>query len=75
MTDIHHLYATSLLVAYLMQFQNPTLLSSPLLSLLIGSMLARYFQVELASHQTYIKRCSVGLCCSLGKGIKYSITL
>uniref|UniRef100_A0A671YXW4 Dpy-19 like 4 n=1 Tax=Sparus aurata TaxID=8175 RepID=A0A671YXW4_SPAAU len=37
----------SLFLAYLFQFQNPALLSSPLLSLLIGSVLARYFQVEL----------------------------
>uniref|UniRef100_A0A3Q1BHL6 Dpy-19 like 4 n=1 Tax=Amphiprion ocellaris TaxID=80972 RepID=A0A3Q1BHL6_AMPOC len=40
-------YLSSLFLAYLFQFQNATLLSSPLLSLLIGSVLARYFQVEL----------------------------
>uniref|UniRef100_A0A3Q3RUX4 Dpy-19 like 4 n=1 Tax=Mastacembelus armatus TaxID=205130 RepID=A0A3Q3RUX4_9TELE len=48
MADIHKVYLSSLFLAYLFQFQNPTLLSSPLLSLLIGSVLARYFQVELA---------------------------
>uniref|UniRef100_A0AAQ6AQ83 Dpy-19 like 4 n=1 Tax=Amphiprion ocellaris TaxID=80972 RepID=A0AAQ6AQ83_AMPOC len=49
MADIHKVYLSSLFLAYLFQFQNATLLSSPLLSLLIGSVLARYFQVELAS--------------------------
>uniref|UniRef100_A0A4W5N521 Dpy-19 like 4 n=1 Tax=Hucho hucho TaxID=62062 RepID=A0A4W5N521_9TELE len=39
----------SLFLAYVLQFQNPALLSSPLLSLLISSVLARYFQVERAS--------------------------
>ncbi|XP_034456731.1 probable C-mannosyltransferase DPY19L4 isoform X1 [Hippoglossus hippoglossus] len=45
MADIHKVYLSSLFLAYLFQFQNPTLLSSPLLSLLIGSVLARYFQL------------------------------
>uniref|UniRef100_A0A667X7Y5 Dpy-19 like 4 n=1 Tax=Myripristis murdjan TaxID=586833 RepID=A0A667X7Y5_9TELE len=49
MADIHKVYLSSLFLAYLFQFQNPALLSSPLLSLLISSVLARYFQVELAS--------------------------
>lgn len=49
MADIHKVYLSSLFLAYLFQFQNPALLSSPLLSLLIGSVLARYFQVELAA--------------------------
>lgn len=40
------MYLSSLLLVYLLQFQNSCLLSSPLLSLLIGSVLARYFQVE-----------------------------
>lgn len=54
MADIHKVYLSSLFLAYLFQFQNPALLSSPLLCLLIGSVLARYFQVELAapSHQS-----------------------
>ncbi|XP_061597276.1 probable C-mannosyltransferase DPY19L4 [Cololabis saira] len=47
MMDIHHMYLTSLFVAYFMQFQNPALLSSPLLSLLLGSVLARYFQQKM----------------------------
>lgn len=45
--DMHKLYLTSLLAAYWCQFQNPALLSSPLLSLLFGSMLARYFQQNM----------------------------
>uniref|UniRef100_A0A7N6FCS2 Dpy-19 like 4 n=1 Tax=Anabas testudineus TaxID=64144 RepID=A0A7N6FCS2_ANATE len=47
MADIHKVYLSSLFLAYLFQFQNPALLSSPLLSLLIGSVLARYFQVVI----------------------------
>ncbi|XP_013880245.1 probable C-mannosyltransferase DPY19L4 [Austrofundulus limnaeus] len=42
--DIHKVYLSSLLLVYLLQFQNPSLLSCPLLCLLIGSLLARYFQ-------------------------------
>lgn len=49
MADINKVYLSSLFLAYMFQFQNTALLSSPLLSLLIGSVLARYFQVELAS--------------------------
>lgn len=56
MADIHKVYLSSLLLAYLFQFKNPTLLSSPLLSLQIGSVLARYFQVELAVEVTYSRR-------------------
>lgn len=52
MADIHKAYLGALFLAYLFQFQNAALLSSPLLSLLIGSVLARYFQVELASSFT-----------------------
>ncbi|XP_049458927.1 probable C-mannosyltransferase DPY19L4 isoform X1 [Epinephelus fuscoguttatus] len=47
MADIHKVYLSSLFLAYLFQFQNSTLLSSPLLSLLIGSVLARYFQQKM----------------------------
>lgn len=47
MADINKVYLSSLILAYLLQFQNVTLLTSPLLSLLIGSVLARYFQVKL----------------------------
>uniref|UniRef100_A0A3Q3K695 Dpy-19 like 4 n=1 Tax=Monopterus albus TaxID=43700 RepID=A0A3Q3K695_MONAL len=50
MADIHKVYLSSLLLVYLFQFQNATLLSSPLLGLLIGLVLARYFQVELPVH-------------------------
>uniref|UniRef100_A0A6Q2ZBL3 Uncharacterized protein n=1 Tax=Esox lucius TaxID=8010 RepID=A0A6Q2ZBL3_ESOLU len=42
------MYLSSLFLAYVIQFQNTALLSSPLLSLLISSVLARYFQVEIA---------------------------
>uniref|UniRef100_A0A3Q2QEK6 Dpy-19 like 4 n=1 Tax=Fundulus heteroclitus TaxID=8078 RepID=A0A3Q2QEK6_FUNHE len=45
-------YLSSLFLAYLFQFQNAALLSSPLLSLLIGSALARYFQVASRSQHT-----------------------
>ncbi|XP_068602912.1 probable C-mannosyltransferase DPY19L4 [Brachionichthys hirsutus] len=47
MADIHKVYLSSLFLAYLFQFQNRTLLSSPLLSLLIGSVLARRFQQKM----------------------------
>ncbi|XP_051811018.1 probable C-mannosyltransferase DPY19L4 isoform X1 [Acanthochromis polyacanthus] len=47
MADIHKVYLSSLFLAYLFHFQNATLLSSPLLSLLIGSVLARYFQQKM----------------------------
>uniref|UniRef100_A0A8C5E959 C-mannosyltransferase DPY19L4 n=1 Tax=Gouania willdenowi TaxID=441366 RepID=A0A8C5E959_GOUWI len=45
--DIHRVYLGSLLLVYVLQFQNTALLSSPLLSLLIGSVLARYFQHKM----------------------------
>uniref|UniRef100_A0A3Q2VUH3 Dpy-19 like 4 n=1 Tax=Haplochromis burtoni TaxID=8153 RepID=A0A3Q2VUH3_HAPBU len=45
--DIHKVYLSSLFLAYMFQFQNTALLSSPLLSLLIGSVLARYFQQRM----------------------------
>ncbi|XP_024154160.1 probable C-mannosyltransferase DPY19L4 isoform X1 [Oryzias melastigma] len=47
MDDIHKVYLSSLLLAYLFQFENTSLLSSPLLSLQIGSVLARYFQQKM----------------------------
>ncbi|XP_047460250.1 probable C-mannosyltransferase DPY19L4 [Mugil cephalus] len=47
MADIHKVYLSSLFLAYLFQFQNAALLSSPLLSLLIGSVLARHFQQKM----------------------------
>ena len=46
MADIHKVYLSSLLLAYLLQHQKTDLLTSPLLSLLIASLLARYFQVR-----------------------------
>ncbi|KAM7373535.1 hypothetical protein PAMP_008378 [Pampus punctatissimus] len=47
MADIQKVYLSSLFLVYVFQFQNATLLSSPLLSLLIGSVLARYFQQKM----------------------------
>ncbi|XP_028978581.1 probable C-mannosyltransferase DPY19L4 isoform X4 [Esox lucius] len=47
MADIHKVYLSSLFLAYVIQFQNTALLSSPLLSLLISSVLARYFQQNM----------------------------
>ncbi|XP_054619053.1 integrator complex subunit 8 isoform X3 [Dunckerocampus dactyliophorus] len=44
MSDIHKVYVSSLLLAFFFHFHNTALLGSPLLSLLIGSMLARYLQ-------------------------------
>lgn len=54
MADINKVYLSSLFLAYLLQFQNVTLLTSPLLSLLIGSVLARYFQVSSISRILFI---------------------
>uniref|UniRef100_A0A3B5MNC4 Dpy-19 like 4 n=1 Tax=Xiphophorus couchianus TaxID=32473 RepID=A0A3B5MNC4_9TELE len=45
--DVYRAYLGSLVLVYLAQFQNASLLGSPLLSLLIGLVPARYFQVEL----------------------------
>lgn len=56
MADIHKVYLCSLLLAYPLQFQNPSLLSCPLLCLLVGSALARYLQVELAPRTSDFQR-------------------
>lgn len=48
MADIHKVYLSSLLLAYLLQHQKNDLLTCPLLSLLMASLLARYFQVGQA---------------------------
>ncbi|XP_030644316.1 probable C-mannosyltransferase DPY19L4 [Chanos chanos] len=47
MADIHKVYLSSLFLAYVLQYQKPSLLCSPLLSLLIGSLLARSFQQNM----------------------------
>lgn len=47
MADIHKVYLSSLFVAYMLLFQNPRLLSCPLLSLLVSTVLARYFQQNM----------------------------
>ncbi|XP_061679303.1 probable C-mannosyltransferase DPY19L4 isoform X4 [Syngnathoides biaculeatus] len=44
MSDIHKVYLSSLLLAFFFHFHKAALLGSPLLSLLIGSGLARYLQ-------------------------------
>ncbi|XP_043994776.1 probable C-mannosyltransferase DPY19L4 isoform X2 [Gambusia affinis] len=45
--DVYRAYLGSLVLVYLAQFQNASLLGSPLLSLLIGSVPARYFQMKM----------------------------
>ncbi|KAK1789246.1 hypothetical protein P4O66_015181, partial [Electrophorus voltai] len=45
--DIHKVYLSSLLLAYVLQYQRSALLSSPLLSLLVASLLARYLQQNM----------------------------
>ncbi|KAL4629776.1 putative C-mannosyltransferase DPY19L4 isoform X1 [Arapaima gigas] len=47
MADIHKVYLCSIFLAYMLQFQNLSLLSSPLLSLLVSCMLARYLQQNM----------------------------
>ncbi|XP_063041581.1 probable C-mannosyltransferase DPY19L4 [Engraulis encrasicolus] len=47
MADIHKVYLSSLLLAYLLQNQKDDLLTCPLLSLLTASLLARYFQKNM----------------------------
>ncbi|XP_027892038.1 probable C-mannosyltransferase DPY19L4 isoform X3 [Xiphophorus couchianus] len=45
--DVYRAYLGSLVLVYLAQFQNASLLGSPLLSLLIGLVPARYFQRKM----------------------------
>ncbi|XP_034163407.2 probable C-mannosyltransferase DPY19L4 [Pangasianodon hypophthalmus] len=45
--DIHKVYLSSLLLAYVLQYQKPSLLSCPLLSLLVANMLAKYLQQKM----------------------------
>ncbi|KAG7324499.1 hypothetical protein KOW79_012515 [Hemibagrus wyckioides] len=45
--DIHKVYLSSLLLAYVVQYQKPSLLSCPLLSLLIANMLTKYLQQKM----------------------------
>ncbi|CAL8365460.1 unnamed protein product [Arctogadus glacialis] len=45
--DVHRVYLSSLALVYVIRFQSPSLLGCPLLCLLIGSLLARYFQQNL----------------------------
>ncbi|XP_053541729.1 probable C-mannosyltransferase DPY19L4 isoform X3 [Ictalurus punctatus] len=45
--DVHKVYLSSLLLAYILQYQKPSLLSCPLLSLLVANMLAKYLQQKM----------------------------
>ncbi|XP_062856517.1 probable C-mannosyltransferase DPY19L4 [Trichomycterus rosablanca] len=45
--DVHKVYVSSLLLAYVLQYQKPSLLSCPLLSLLIANTLAKYLQQNM----------------------------
>ncbi|XP_077362225.1 putative C-mannosyltransferase DPY19L4 isoform X1 [Festucalex cinctus] len=47
LSDIHKVYVSSLLMAFFFHFHKMALLGSPLLSLLIGSRLARYLQQKM----------------------------
>lgn len=47
MDDIQKIYMSSMVLAYVFQFQNSALISSPLLSLMISAELARYFQQNM----------------------------
>eukprot|EP00079_Xenopus_tropicalis_P036882 XP_017950653.1 PREDICTED: probable C-mannosyltransferase DPY19L4 [Xenopus tropicalis] len=45
--EVHKMYIFSVLVAYLFQFENYAILTSPLLSLVIGSMIAKSLQISM----------------------------
>ncbi|KAJ3609761.1 hypothetical protein NHX12_024272 [Muraenolepis orangiensis] len=45
--DVHWVYLSSLFLVYMIRFQSHGVLSCPLLCLLIGSLLARYFQKNM----------------------------
>ncbi|KAF3834262.1 hypothetical protein F7725_025466 [Dissostichus mawsoni] len=47
MAEIHMVYVSALLLAFFSQFQNAALLSSPLVSLLIGTWVARNYQQKM----------------------------
>ncbi|XP_010786078.1 probable C-mannosyltransferase DPY19L4 isoform X2 [Notothenia coriiceps] len=47
MAEIHMVYVSALLLAFFSQFQNAGLLSSPLVSLLIGTWVARNYQQKM----------------------------
>ncbi|XP_077447334.1 putative C-mannosyltransferase DPY19L4 [Stigmatopora argus] len=46
-SDVHKVYVSSLVPAFFFRFNNAALLGSPLLSLLIGSGLAKYLQQKM----------------------------
>ncbi|XP_068093773.1 probable C-mannosyltransferase DPY19L4 isoform X2 [Hyperolius riggenbachi] len=43
--EVHKMYLFSLCLGYLLQFENSALLTSPLLSLVVGSMIAKSLQI------------------------------
>ncbi|KAM4704940.1 putative C-mannosyltransferase DPY19L4 [Rhinophrynus dorsalis] len=45
--EVHKMYLFSLFLGYLLQFENTALLTSPLLSLVVGSMIAKNLQVSV----------------------------
>ncbi|XP_060742933.1 probable C-mannosyltransferase DPY19L4 isoform X1 [Tachysurus vachellii] len=45
--DVHKVYLSSLFLAYVVQYQKSSLLSCPLLSLLVANMLAKYLQQKM----------------------------
>ncbi|KAI5100758.1 putative C-mannosyltransferase DPY19L3 isoform X2 [Silurus meridionalis] len=45
--DVHKVYWSSLLLAYMLQYHKPSLLSCPLLSLLIANTLAKFLQQKM----------------------------
>lgn len=47
MHEIYKIYLFSLFLGYVLQFENPALLVSPLLSLAATALLAKYLQVRL----------------------------
>ncbi|KAG8441760.1 hypothetical protein GDO86_010802 [Hymenochirus boettgeri] len=45
--EVHKMYLFSVFLGYLLQFENSALLTSPLLSLAIGSMIAKSLQISM----------------------------
>ncbi|KAM8967887.1 putative C-mannosyltransferase DPY19L4 [Pelodytes ibericus] len=45
--EIHKMYVFSVFLGYLLQFENTALLTSPLLSLVVGSMIAKSLQISV----------------------------
>ncbi|XP_075438819.1 putative C-mannosyltransferase DPY19L4 isoform X2 [Ascaphus truei] len=45
--EVHKMYLFSVFLGYLLQFENSALLTSPLLSLVVGSMIAKSLQINV----------------------------